>query len=358
MAAGGAGGRSCNPLGAGPWLCTSGSIPGAWCRTRISSRSGRVRTLLGFALTGEGKRGNPERFPSPRCATVTPSFPRSPPAAGPGGAGRSTCGRTLAARPAGRPRLQLGLSAAPWLPAPSRRRAAPGHLRSSAAQALPAGSMELPDLRVRPQRRPENGRRLLGPSAPFHPGAGRRAARPRADAQASGRLWVAGLQPPGATALKQAGTGLRGHRAGPGHRAQASRTQVLCSVSRTKFSGTRCHLCFPMTVRGGLDYFPTWYESCLTQKSGPSSSNKGHCLPAGILPPPTQCGALTASCTPRCRCLFCFESSSVESSICFFRKDPGLHRKILKKAIFVEYSTVLSLCIPVPHQALGTWSFW
>lgn len=79
MAAGGAGGRSCNPLGAGPWLCTSGSIPGAWCRTRISSRSGRVRTLLGFALTGEGKRGNPERFPSPRCATVTPSFPRSPP---------------------------------------------------------------------------------------------------------------------------------------------------------------------------------------------------------------------------------------------------------------------------------------
>lgn len=164
--------------------------------------------------------------------------------------------------------------------------------------------------------------------------------------------------PPRATALKQAGTGLRGHRAGPGHRAQASRTQVLCSVSRTKFSGTRCHLCFPMTVRGGLDYFPTWYESCLTQKSGPSSSNKGHCLPAGILPPPTQCGALTASCTPRCRCLFCFESSSVESSICFFRKDPGLHRKILKKAIFVEYSTVLSLCIPVPHQALGTWSFW
>ncbi|KAM7337139.1 hypothetical protein ACRRTK_003258 [Alexandromys fortis] len=126
---------------------------------------------------------------------------------------------------------RLGLSAAPWLPAPPRRRAAPRHLRGSAARALPAGSMELPDLRVRPQRRPENGRRLLGPSAPFHPGAGRRAARPRADAQASGRLRG---QPPGATATEPAGTGLRGHRAGPGHRAQASRTQVLCSLSRTK----------------------------------------------------------------------------------------------------------------------------
>lgn len=140
MAAGGAGGRGCNPLGAGPWLCTSGSIPGAWCRTRISSLSGRVRTLLGFALTGEGRRSNPERFLSPRCATVTPPFPAPPPsAAGPGGAGRSTCGRTLAARPARRQRLQLGLSAAPWLPAPSRRRAAPRHLRGSAAERFPRG---------------------------------------------------------------------------------------------------------------------------------------------------------------------------------------------------------------------------
>ncbi|XP_041532805.1 translation initiation factor IF-2-like [Microtus oregoni] len=151
MAAGGEGGRGCNPLGAGPWLCTSGSIPGAWCRTRISSRS-----------------------------------------AGPGGAGRSTCGRSLAARPARRPQLQLSLSAAPWLPAPSRRRAAPRHLRGSATRALPAGSTELPDLRVRPQRRPENGRRLLGPSAPFHP------------VQAGGRLDLERMPRP------QGGCGSRG----------------------------------------------------------------------------------------------------------------------------------------------------
>lgn len=289
LAAGGAGGRGCNPLGAGPWLCTSGSIPGAWCRTRISSRSGRVRTLLGFALTGEGRRGNPERFPSPRCATVTPSSPAPPaPAAGPGGAGRSTCGRTQAARPARRPRLQLGLSAAPWLPAPSRRRAAPRHLRGSAARALPAGSMELPDLRVRPQRRPENGRRLLGPSAPFHPGASRRAARPQADAQASGRLRVAGLQPLVPPLQSRLGQDFRVTEQALGTGRRPRGPKVLCSLSRTKFSGTRCHLCFPMTVRGGLDYSPTWYKNCLTQKSRPSSSNKGHCLPAGILPPLTH----------------------------------------------------------------------
>lgn len=167
-----------------------------------------------------------------------------------------------------------------------------------------------------------------------------------------------GAPAPGATALEPAGTGLRGHRAGPGHRAQASRTQVLCSFSRTKFSGTRCHLCFPMTVRGGLDYFPTWYKNCLTQKSGPSSSNKGHCLPAGILPPPTHSVArLLPHAHLGAGVCFVLNHPALSLQFVSFEKTPRLHLKILKKVIFVEYSTALSLCIPVPHQALGMWSF-
>lgn len=257
MAAGGAGGRGCNPLGAGPWLCTSGSIPGAWCRTRISSLSGRVRTLLGFALTGEGRRSNPERFLSPRCATVTPPFPAPPPLrswAWWGGTlhlrSDAGCSAGSASAAAARPER------CPLAPGSLPETRGPEALTGLRRRALPAGSMELPDLRVRPQRRPENGRRLLGPSAPFHPGAGRRAARPLADAQASGRLRVAGLQPPVPPLQSRLGQdcGVTEQALSTG-RAQASRTQVLCNLSRTKFSGTRCH--FPMTVRGGLDYSPT-----------------------------------------------------------------------------------------------------
>lgn len=90
-----------------------------------------------------------------------------------------------------------------------RRRAGPGALTGlrSAARALPAGSMALPDLRVRPQRRPENGRQRLGPDAPVRPwcSAGRTVARPRAPTRrASGALQATSLPhpTPGATAAE------------------------------------------------------------------------------------------------------------------------------------------------------------
>lgn len=135
----------------------------------------------------------------------------------------------------------------------------------SAARALPAGSMALPDLRVRPQRRPENGRRRLGPDALVRHwcSAGPTVARPRApaDAQASGALRAAKLQhsrrhrcrarlAQGCAATEQAL-----------HPARASYIRALCSFKGIKFSGSGCHLCFPMAVRGRLDYFPPWYKN-------------------------------------------------------------------------------------------------
>lgn len=100
-----------------------------------------------------------------------------------------TCGRWLFSKL--RCASGEGCSPARALPTGSRlptptlwRRAGPGALTGlrSAARALPAGSMALPDLRVRPQRRPENGRRWLGRDAPVRSwcSAGPTAARPRA----------------------------------------------------------------------------------------------------------------------------------------------------------------------------------
>lgn len=131
-----------------------------------------------------------------------PSPPRFPPAAGPGGAGRSTCRRWLPGRPAGSASAAAArrerCPPASRLP-PGDARAPGGHLRGSAARALPAGSTELPDLRVRPQRRPENGRRRLGPDARSTPGAGRRAARPRTGPRGAAGCEARG---PGATAAE------------------------------------------------------------------------------------------------------------------------------------------------------------
>lgn len=125
----------------------------------------------------------------------------------------------------------------PW------RRADPGALTGlrSAARALPAGSMALPDLRVRPQRRPENGRRRLGPDAPVRPwcSAGRTVARARGRRRAGppGRCRPRGSRTPprrhcgrarfaqGCAATEQA----LGTRRGPGT------PEPYAVLTRTKF---------------------------------------------------------------------------------------------------------------------------
>ncbi|XP_075821053.1 uncharacterized protein LOC142845702 isoform X2 [Microtus pennsylvanicus] len=161
MAAGGAGGRGCNPLGAGPWLCTSGSIPGAWCRTRISSRSGRVRTLLSWAWWGGTLHLRTDAGCSAGSASAAAARPERCPLA-----------------PGSLPETR-GPEALTGLRRPSASRGVHGASGPASPAAAP----------------PRKWTPAAGPERSVPPRAGRRAARPRADAQASGRLRVAELQP-------------------------------------------------------------------------------------------------------------------------------------------------------------------
>lgn len=175
----------------------------------------------------------------------------------------------------------------------ARRPLQPG---ASAAHRLPPPHSHAPETRGprrtyrAPLRRPRASRGVHGASGPASPAA----APPRkwtpaagpgrpgpplvqcrpdgrstsgADAQASGALRAARLQHPQAPPppQSQARTGLRRHRAGPGHPERASRTRALCSFNPHQILRTGCQLCFPVAVRGRLDYFPPWYKNCLMQ---------------------------------------------------------------------------------------------
>lgn len=160
-AAVGAGGRGCNPWGQGPAFERPVQFQGLGValgsqRDPVGSGSSSGLRFRG----GEGRGGT--TVPSPRYASL-PAAPLQPSLVG---RDAGTCGRWLFSKL--RCASGEGCSPARALPTGSRlptptlwRRAGPGALTGlrSAARALPAGSMALPDLRVRPQRRPENGRR-------------------------------------------------------------------------------------------------------------------------------------------------------------------------------------------------------
>lgn len=169
----------------------------------------------------------------------------------------------------------VAVSAAHWLPAPSRRCADPRALtglrrRPRASRGVhgasgPASPAAAPPRKWTP---------AAGPGRPFHPRC-----RPEGGQTSSGHTGPRGAAggeapAPGATAAEPAGTGPQS-RPWPPDAGLALRGPV-CGFSRTKFSGTRCHPCFPMAVRGGLDFSSTWCKNCLTQKSGLSSPDKGH----------------------------------------------------------------------------------
>lgn len=262
----GAGGRGCNPWGQGPAFERPvvqfqglGVALGSH-RDPVGSGSSPV------CASGEGRFDSPE----PQVRNVTA---RCPPAAEPGGAGRGHL-RTLAA-----PHALLRVHCSPARALPT------GSLLPTPTPRRRAGSSALTGL-----RRPRASRGVHGASGPASPAA----APPRkwtpaagpgrpgpplvqcrpdgrstsgADAQASGALRAARLQHPQAPPppQSQARTGLRGHRAGPGHPARASRTGARCSFNPHQILRTRCHLCFAGAVRGRLDYFPPWYKNCLMQ---------------------------------------------------------------------------------------------
>lgn len=201
-----------------------------------------------------------------------PSPPRFPPAAGPGGAGRSTCRRWLPGRPAG-----------------SASAAAARRERCPPASRLPPGDARAPGGALTGLRRPRASRGVHGASGPASPAA----APPRkwTPAAGPGRPFHPRCRPEGGQTshrpqgrCRPRGSGPRRHRCGATPQAVATRRSAgpahppesFAVRRRTEFSGTRCHLCFPMVVRGGLDHFPTWCKNGLTPKSGPSSSNKGH----------------------------------------------------------------------------------
>lgn len=191
-AAVGAGGRGCNPQGKGPAFerpvqfqglgvalgshrdpVGSGSSPG------LRFRGGEVR---------QSRAPGARHSPLPPCSRAWWGGTRAP-----ADAGCSVRSAPLRVRCGPARALPTGSR----LPTPMpRRRAGPGALTGlrSAALALPAGSMALPDLRVWPQRRPENGRRRLGPDAPVRSSPPPVQCRPDgrstsgADAQASAAL--------------------------------------------------------------------------------------------------------------------------------------------------------------------------
>lgn len=259
-AAVGAGGRGCNPWGQGPAFERPVQFQGLG--VALDSQRDPVGSGSSSGLCFRGGEVRQSRAPGTRHSPLPPCSRAW------WGGTRAPAGADCSVSSAARPGKAAALPTGSCLPTPTLwRRAGPGALTGlrSAARALPAGSMALPDLRVRPQRRPENGRRRLGPDAPVRHwcSAGPTVARPRApaDAQASGALRAAKLQhsprhrcrarlAQGCAATEQAL-----------HPARASYIRALCSFKGIKFSGSGCHLCFPMAARGRLDYFPPWYKN-------------------------------------------------------------------------------------------------
>lgn len=169
-------------------------------------------------------------------------------------------------------------------------RSAPLRPGASAAHRLPASPPYAPETRRlrrtygAPLRRPRASRGVHGASGPASPaaapprkwtpaaGPGRPSPPPvrcrpdgrstsGADAQASGPLRPVRLQQPRAPPPRSQA---RSHRAAqPQSRPRAHRSPMQFYPQPILRTG--CHLCFPMAVRGRLDYFPPWYKNCLMQ---------------------------------------------------------------------------------------------
>lgn len=229
MAAGGAGGRDCNPWGQGPGFARPvhfqglGVAPGSH---RDPVGSGRCS---GSRLQGRGGAVilSGSRAPGAR---QSPPLPPLPPCSWSWWGGTlhlrtdAGCSASSASAAAARPeRCPLAPGSLPETRGPGaltglRRPSASRGVHEASGPASPAAAPPIkwtpaagPGLSVPPRCRPEGGQTSSG-----RPGL----------REAEGR----GAPAPGATALEPlepAGTGLQGHRAGPGHRAQASRTQVL-----------------------------------------------------------------------------------------------------------------------------------
>lgn len=255
-AAVGAGGRGCNPWGQGPAFERPVLFQGlgvALGSHRDPVGSGSSPGLrFGAGEVRPSRAPGARHSPLPPCSRAWWGGTRAPADAG--------CSVRSARRP-----LQPSASAARRLPPPHL------HAPETLGPRRTYGA---------PLRRPRASRGLHGASGPASPAAapprkwtpaagpgrpgpplvqGRPDGRSTsgANAQASGALQAAGLRH------------LQRHRRrarlaqGCAATEQALGPEPNSVLTQHPILRTGCHLCFPMAVRGRLDYFPPWYKNCL-----------------------------------------------------------------------------------------------